>query len=150
MEDQFKLGEAIKILSFAPQVTKKHLSGDTFSIWNTAEKAFGITFSSDITPRIPKTHRCMDIAHNELSGEVYFIFGKRGDIALSEAGGSIKDPDKSKNLVMKRRDVMNKLTPLLKLDFSDPKVKQHHIFWLNFLKMTDTGEVIWVVKEKLT
>lgn len=149
MQDQLQLGDTIQMLSFAPQATKKRLTGDTFSIWNTSEKAFGITFSADFTPKIPKSHRSMSIAHNTLSGEIYFIFGKHGDIHITEAGGNKKDPSVQKNLVMKRRDVLNKITPLLKLDFSDPKKKQHHIFWLNFMKTTENGDVICVVKEQI-
>ena len=87
MEEKVKFEDAIEFLSFAPMANKRRLSGDTFSIWNTNEKLFGVTFSADITQKVPVTHRALSIAVNRLSNEVYFVFGKRGDITLTITGG---------------------------------------------------------------
>ena len=149
MSEEFKFEDGIELISFAPAATKRRLAGFSFSIWNTDADKYGITFSGDFMKKVPETHRCLNFAYNKVTEEMYIIFSKRGDVKVSVAGGSSVDPDKVKNMVLKRRDVINKITPLLKVDFSDPAKKQHVLFWMEYKKDTKDGDQIWVVKGQI-
>lgn len=138
--------DAIEIISFAPTANRRRLVGPSFSIWNTSEKACGITFSSYFFERyikgLPKKKNCLSIAYNNLTADVYLIFTERSEIVLNEVG---KKENESKNLTCLRRDVVNKLSQLLTLDYTDPKKKQHHIFWME----KTTNPDVWEIKEQL-
>lgn len=144
MTHEFLNEDAIEILSFGPKASKRKLVGYTFSIWNTSTKSCGMTFSSEFFEKYEERgFRYLSVAVNKITGEVYFIFDKKGDITLSPTG----QKEGTKNYTVLRRDVVNKLAPLLKLDFTDPEKKQHALFYME-RSATTTSEV-WIVKGKV-